>query len=83
MKHPTESDEWLEELVDTWTEMYKKSMVTLAILREVAASGWVSVDEIAAAFGESCLLYTSDAADDLHCVDHGGRRLIKKKNNKQ
>ena len=53
MKHPTESDEWLEELVDTWTEMYKKSMVTLAILREVAASGWVSVDVIAAAFGES------------------------------
>ena len=29
----------------------------------------------------SCLLYTSDAADDLLCVDLGGRRLIKKKNN--
>ena len=28
-----------------------------------------------------CLLYTSDAADDLLCVDLGGRRLIKKKNN--
>ena len=27
----------------------------------------------------SCLLYTSDAADDLHCVDLGGRRIIKKK----
>src|SRR5665213_3630449 len=27
----------------------------------------------------SCLLYTSDAADDLLCVDLGGRRLIKKK----
>ena len=26
-----------------------------------------------------CLLYTSDAADDLLCVDHGGRRIIKKK----
>src|SRR5450756_3149392 len=24
-----------------------------------------------------CLLYTSDAADDLLCVDLGGRRLIK------
>src|SRR5450756_2493228 len=24
--------------------------------------------------GESCLLYTSDAADDLLCVDLGGRR---------
>src|SRR5450756_1972864 len=31
-----------------------------------------------------CLLYTSDAADDLLCVDLGGRRIIKKKkkNNK-
>ena len=27
----------------------------------------------------ACLLYTSDAADDLLCVDLGGRRLIKKK----
>ena len=26
-----------------------------------------------------CLLYTSDAADDLLCVDLWGRRLIKKK----
>ena len=26
-----------------------------------------------------CLLYTSDAADDLLCVDPGGRRCIKKK----
>ena len=26
-----------------------------------------------------CLLYTSDAADDLFCVDPGGRRIIKKK----
>ena len=25
-----------------------------------------------------CLLYTSDAADDLPCVDLGGRRIIKK-----
>ncbi len=26
-----------------------------------------------------CLLYTSDDADDLLCVDLGGRRIIKKK----
>ena len=26
-----------------------------------------------------CLLYTSDAADDLLCVDLGGRRIIKTK----
>ena len=29
--------------------------------------------------GLTCLLYTSDAADDLLCVDLGGRRIIKKK----
>ena len=28
---------------------------------------------------EACLLYTSDAADDPLCVDLGGRRIIKKK----
>ena len=32
---------------------------------------------------EACLLYTSDAADDLLCVDLGGRRIIKKKNKLQ
>ena len=53
MQHPTESDEWLDELVDTWTEMYKKSMVTLAILREVGTAGWASVDEVAVAFGQT------------------------------
>ena len=29
----------------------------------------------------TCLLYTSDAADDTPCVDLGGRRIIKKKEN--
>ena len=32
---------------------------------------------------KDCLLYTSDAADDLLCGDLGGRRIIKKKNIKQ
>ena len=30
----------------------------------------------------SCLLYTSDAADERSSVDLGGRRIIKKKNTK-
>eukprot|EP00657_Telonema_sp_P-1_P001202 TRINITY_DN12680_c0_g1_i1.p1 TRINITY_DN12680_c0_g1~~TRINITY_DN12680_c0_g1_i1.p1 ORF type:complete len:137 (-),score=33.12 TRINITY_DN12680_c0_g1_i1:37-447(-) len=30
-----------------------------------------------------CLLYTSDAADDLLCVDLGGRRIIKKKQKRE
>src|SRR5680860_1854830 len=32
---------------------------------------------------KTCLLYTSDAADDLLCVDLGGRRIIKKKKKKK
>ena len=31
----------------------------------------------------TCLLYTSDAADERSSVDLGGRRIIKKKNNKK
>ena len=30
-------------------------------------------------WGRSCLLYTSDAADERSSVDLGGRRIIKKK----
>ena len=41
--------------------------------RHMAYEG-VEVDQ-----GGPCLLYTSDAADDLLCVDLGGRRIIKKK----
>ena len=36
---------------------------------------WLRVSEL---FG-SCLLYTSDAADERSSVDLGGRRIIKKK----
>ena len=32
---------------------------------------------------QGCLLYTSDAADDLLCVDLGGRRILKKKKNQK
>src|SRR5450756_2283945 len=35
--------------------------------------------EAARTIEKACLLYTSDAADDLLCVDLGGRRIIKKK----
>ena len=33
--------------------------------------------------GQACLLYTSDAADERSSVDLGGRRIIKKKRNRQ
>ena len=32
---------------------------------------------------KGCLLYTSDAADELLCVDLGGRRIIQKKKNRK
>ena len=35
--------------------------------------------DVAGVSAKGCLLYTSDAADDLLCVDLGGRRIIKKK----
>ena len=34
----------------------------------------------AAGRGDTCLLYTSDAADERSSVDLGGRRIITKKN---
>ena len=37
-------------------------------------------DRLIPVMNNACLLYTSDAADDLLCVDLGGRRLLKKKN---
>src|SRR5450756_1205886 len=42
----------------------------LPLYDELAQRGW-SARRI------DCLLYTSDAADDLLCVDLGGRRIIK------
>ena len=39
----------------------------------------VKWNEILQYFFKDCLLYTSDAADDLLCVDLGGRRILKKK----
>ena len=36
-------------------------------------------DQVGLIAASACLLYTSDAADDLLCVDLGGRRIIKQK----
>ena len=40
-------------------------------------------DDTLFALIDGCLLYTSDAADDLLCVDLGGRRIIKKNKTKK
>ena len=41
------------------------------------------VDILIAGVGTGCLLYTSDAADERSSVDLGGRRIIKKKTNRE
>src|SRR5450756_2679141 len=46
-------------------------------LRHYCRPSLLVVDELG--YLSICLLYTSDAADDLLCVDLGGRRIIKKK----
>ena len=50
--------------------------VDINVQGDVDGSGWIGhYDEII----NSCLLYTSDAADERSSVDLGGRRIIKKK----
>ena len=47
----------------------------------IYCSGQIAIDPVSNkinCLGNICLLYTSDAADDLTRVDLGGRRIIKK-----
>eukprot|EP00657_Telonema_sp_P-1_P001365 TRINITY_DN13296_c0_g1_i1.p1 TRINITY_DN13296_c0_g1~~TRINITY_DN13296_c0_g1_i1.p1 ORF type:complete len:134 (-),score=54.33 TRINITY_DN13296_c0_g1_i1:32-433(-) len=59
----------------------EKAAAATASLDSYEESYHVQEAEGAGSGVEACLLYTSDAADDLLCVDLGGRRIIKKKNN--
>ena len=43
----------------------------------------IAADNSGAKRVRCCLLYTSDAADERSSVDLGGRRIIKKKKQKQ
>ena len=53
MTRPTETDEWLDELVHSWTEVYKKSMTTLVLLRVIRTEGRASAEEIRPAFTQA------------------------------
>src|SRR5665811_2268775 len=72
-------------------ELFTRACVPLATLgtRGAFYRQWrlVSMDgtciDVADTPANACLLYTSDAADDLTRVDLGGRRIIKKKKKKQ
>mgnify|MGYP007068840645 CR=1 FL=1 len=54
------------------------SVVVLADDLLLLAAAWIATSTLTVAMLRTCLLYTSDAADDLPCVDLGGRRLITK-----
>src|SRR5450756_2953738 len=69
-------------LDDVWRSQF------IFAIGNVFGLGPIGLIKLAAFFGTlklavasicACLLYTSDAADDLLCVDLGGRRIIKKK----
>ena len=69
--------------------MYKRQ-AELSLIQELgkAINSSLDLDSVLNYFIDmtsriTCLLYTSDAADDLLCVDLGGRRILKKKKNKQ
>lgn len=47
-----EREEWLGELTVSWTEVYKKSMTTVVLLRLVAERGPIGVLELAEALTE-------------------------------
>ena len=66
-------------------DVYKRQVIPACSLACISAETefcWLtcySVYHLLAALIKSCLLYTSDAADERSSVDLGGRRIIKKK----
>eukprot|EP00657_Telonema_sp_P-1_P004404 TRINITY_DN2017_c0_g1_i1.p3 TRINITY_DN2017_c0_g1~~TRINITY_DN2017_c0_g1_i1.p3 ORF type:complete len:109 (-),score=41.38 TRINITY_DN2017_c0_g1_i1:50-376(-) len=72
----------IEALFGTPTEILLGEVLRLCA-KLARCSCVAALDEISRSLSraqsQGCLLYTSDAADDLLCVDLGGRRIIKKK----
>src|SRR5665811_2626579 len=68
---PTEMD----RIVAILRELNRETGLTILLIEHVMRAVMALASRILV-----CLLYTSDAADDLTRVDLGGRRIIKKKN---
>ena len=62
------------ELMKTANEIRKGAVTAVHSAKSGHPGGSLSAADI-----YTCLLYTSDAADELQGVDLGGRRIIKKK----
>ena len=68
-------------LGDVYKRQYLYCISALSLYCTVAAYVIVArgISTSTSSSFKACLLYTSDAADDLLCVDLGGRRIITKK----
>src|SRR5450756_746406 len=58
-----------QESVNSTAVRDHQALITLNKIPQITEGGRFAVDGI-------CLLYTSDAADDLLCVDIGDRRIV-------
>src|SRR5450756_3061982 len=61
----------------------ERNWILIALIAVSCVAVLLFASTIMLAVTGGCLLYTSDAADDLLCVDLGGRRIIKKKKKTQ
>ena len=63
-------------------DVYKRQVVKLScpdpFRRPAGLTVEAFADSLVEEFSQTCLLYTSDAADERSSVDLGGRRIIKK-----
>src|SRR5665811_2588217 len=66
-------------LVDAANPVQQRKLRMQMQMRKLGHAHVLSGNTCAVRLVNGCLLYTSDAADDLTRVDLGGRRIIKKK----
>ena len=77
-----------KSVIKVFVDLYKKGLIYKSkklvnwdtVLKTAISDLEVDQREVNSKLYYICLLYTSDAADDLTRVDLGGRRIIKKKN---
>src|SRR5674536_406231 len=67
----------------TWPPRRRRAWRTRRSRRREWCAGWPASSTGWCRTWTTCLLYTSDAADEEDSVDLGGRRIIKKKKKKK
>eukprot|EP00657_Telonema_sp_P-1_P004841 TRINITY_DN21539_c0_g1_i1.p1 TRINITY_DN21539_c0_g1~~TRINITY_DN21539_c0_g1_i1.p1 ORF type:complete len:127 (+),score=54.64 TRINITY_DN21539_c0_g1_i1:35-415(+) len=75
--YPTITDVDIVNMKSIGTNLIRLGVMMSGVFPSNSTPDTAYLDQIEAVI--TCLLYTSDAADDLLCVDLGGRRIIKKK----